>query len=469
MKGTSAVIASYWQVDSLGTSVLMENLAGLIASGQEYGDALSGATRKLIQQRKWSHPSIWAAFTIVGTYSPSSHLNRVMNETYFENTSSVSQVTTKNTAYVQVWEDTKNFTQQLLKVDYGDPKGPLKIKVEETSVGSSIRISTNIEKGIFIAHQFKDHIDFFEKLGGENRKRLCQLKIGNEWNLTDFYVADGYLFSLVTKKSSETKFEYAVISQSKLGCETVLKGPNIFVGYKNYSSEVRIFPSHLPNSIILVFQSPVVGGRFESVNLKLNLPVTCSTLSSNEYFILDAKLNTIFNEAYSNLKFLESPNANKEGVKVILDDGCTAFHSIMQILPEALMERDVFRNEYVNHTKKSSNSDTEMINKDFSFIINWWSDQNEDKIYVHGAPLFVTYLYEDRFNKSIKNTTTKALYQHEVGLYVFSRKTKSWQKFQSTENCSSPIPLSYSNVMFSCGDFSSDKMRFDTRFFKSIH
>ena len=64
--GSSAVIASLWDVDDASTAVFMEQLYHRLARGERPSEALRTVKLKLRSDPGWNRPEVWAAFVLVG-------------------------------------------------------------------------------------------------------------------------------------------------------------------------------------------------------------------------------------------------------------------------------------------------------------------------------------------------------------------------------------------------------------------
>jgi CHAT domain-containing protein len=67
--GATRVVASLWQADDRGTSVLMSKFYdGLLSRHLSPAAALRGAQIAMLQDKRWHNPRYWAAFTIQGEW-----------------------------------------------------------------------------------------------------------------------------------------------------------------------------------------------------------------------------------------------------------------------------------------------------------------------------------------------------------------------------------------------------------------
>lgn len=64
--GSSAVVASLWDVDDQGTEVFMQQLYYQLAQGLPPHEALRHAKLRLRGDPRWNRPDVWAAFVIIG-------------------------------------------------------------------------------------------------------------------------------------------------------------------------------------------------------------------------------------------------------------------------------------------------------------------------------------------------------------------------------------------------------------------
>ncbi len=68
--GAGGVVASLWEVGDAATSAFMEQFYFGLGRGRSPAAALAGAKRRLRADPRWSEPSIWAAFVLVGNPPP---------------------------------------------------------------------------------------------------------------------------------------------------------------------------------------------------------------------------------------------------------------------------------------------------------------------------------------------------------------------------------------------------------------
>ena len=63
------MVASLWQADDRGTSVLMSKFYdGLLSRHLSPAAALRSAQIAMLQDKRWHNPRYWAAFTIQGEW-----------------------------------------------------------------------------------------------------------------------------------------------------------------------------------------------------------------------------------------------------------------------------------------------------------------------------------------------------------------------------------------------------------------
>ena len=67
--GAARVVVSLWNVDDAATAELMVNFyRGMLSEGLSPGSALRAAQVKMWEQKQWSAPYYWAAFTLQGEW-----------------------------------------------------------------------------------------------------------------------------------------------------------------------------------------------------------------------------------------------------------------------------------------------------------------------------------------------------------------------------------------------------------------
>jgi len=67
--GVNTVVATLWKVSDASTPILMDEFYKQLRSGTLTSEALQKAQISLLESREYSHPSYWAAFTLVGNPS----------------------------------------------------------------------------------------------------------------------------------------------------------------------------------------------------------------------------------------------------------------------------------------------------------------------------------------------------------------------------------------------------------------
>ncbi len=68
--GSSAVVASLWDVDDQATAVFMQQLYYQLAQGLTPHEALRQAKLQLHQDPRWNRPHVWGAFVLIGAAPP---------------------------------------------------------------------------------------------------------------------------------------------------------------------------------------------------------------------------------------------------------------------------------------------------------------------------------------------------------------------------------------------------------------
>lgn len=68
--GVPTVVVSLWQVSDRSTAVLMSDFYDRLIAGDATVEALAGAKRRLLEERRWRHPYYWAPFVVMGLPGP---------------------------------------------------------------------------------------------------------------------------------------------------------------------------------------------------------------------------------------------------------------------------------------------------------------------------------------------------------------------------------------------------------------
>lgn len=70
LSGSSAVLATLWDIDDAATRAFMEQFYFELGGGRRPSEALSRAKRTLLADPDWNDPSLWAAYVLIGDSSP---------------------------------------------------------------------------------------------------------------------------------------------------------------------------------------------------------------------------------------------------------------------------------------------------------------------------------------------------------------------------------------------------------------
>jgi hypothetical protein len=70
LAGSSAVVATLWDVDDASTRAFMEQFYHRLERGESPDAALAGAKRTMIADSNWDDASVWSAYVLVGNPVP---------------------------------------------------------------------------------------------------------------------------------------------------------------------------------------------------------------------------------------------------------------------------------------------------------------------------------------------------------------------------------------------------------------
>jgi len=215
LKGTKSVIASYWAVNSDGTSTLMSSIAKYIGKGLSYGDALNKAQLDLIESPRYSHPAIWAAFVGVGDFSNKKETHLKGQKKSFDNFLIDSALTTGGDVLLTNHKistpnpDAINFDEKLIPTNlkYFSELNPLSVKATESS-----------GKIYFGVHINSSYEIFSNESNGNSPLKVCSFPISADWYVKRFLVAEDLAYVLLSREKGALS-EPALASVNLTSCE----------------------------------------------------------------------------------------------------------------------------------------------------------------------------------------------------------------------------------------------------------
>jgi hypothetical protein len=451
LKGADAVISSFWQVNSLGTTELMTNLAQRIAQGYEYGEALALTNRSMLQKKRWSHPSMWAAFVIVGEYSPAlkSATSSIVSgvEKLSLNGFSNSSVISQGDAYFQLWDPKikQDTIQRIKPVDLKFERPEVIVKSTQDEI---FQISSASEAGLVYAQRDQSWVTFLKLDIQDQPEKLCKFKAPLAWRLVDFFVDRSVIFSVFTRASETEGLRLSVVTQDLVTCsENIWSGSYQSEYYKSNQISVHLYPGPKENSGLLAVNLPkldedgktptYVGGKN-----RFGFDRTCTVSNGSEIYLFSRDAALDEEHIWGDLKFLDSPEARTRGLLVIVEGSCGGVDQARIAKVDWLVGSEPmwFSDEQHNLPKSE---ESVAIAAQFSVVQQWWTSVDGDLVYVLGTPGFQGSMFKHFKSGQLTKATNDFLIRSEYAVYVASKQDFKWRKLIATDKCHLPRPLTH--------------------------
>jgi hypothetical protein len=444
LKGSRSVVSSYWQVNSAGTVELMKAFSRALNRVGEYGAAMTEAVREIKKNQRYAHPSVWAAFVTTGLYTKGGPSSTQRTEAVkLPGEASVSWSAGIGSSYVQAL-NIGSGKSAIYKVD-ADAGSEMRFKKVPNDLrrGESYRFSSNTEFGRYVAAQTLRGDIFGELRSDESISEICTVQHDATWRLADFFVDEGFVFSLYVRRKDGYIGEIALVSQNRQTCEQQTLGPLRAPESKNPAlTKYAIYPGSEKNRVVVT--STWVDdeqGRSFPGNSELGYERQCRFAVRNEYAVLDETLRVISEHPWAGLNFLESPEARGRGVLALEADPCLGssrarvIHTDWFNSPDLLEGRDVVR--------PVQTQDEVLVSNSFSSLTNWISVDGGDLVYVVGTPGIRSILFQQLSTAGLTAETRQRITNGEYGIYVGSRRSERWKKITDARRCSVPAPLTF--------------------------
>jgi hypothetical protein len=462
LKGSSAVIASYWQVNSQGTAEMMSRFSREINHSISYSSAFLKTIRSMQVDSKWMHPSIWAAFVMTGN-----HIDEVIS------TDSNNELKVKINGSVRHWYEKNNSLTLLSFENISDQEwGISEFEVNKISphIATSIKnskkyIQTNVEIsevnafGTIAATQHGESWIFSDINKSGVFKKICTLEnIARDWLIDDFFRTPTHIYSLF-KRSIDDGVEFGLASISVIDCSAIVKAPlNFKTGIKGFAN-LRLFPLLGGKEVIFSTSTPSksTDDGFSGAVSELGVAPICKMSTYNSYHIIgpdlkEKRIATFANMVIDNIRYSGTSNGvigldrnpcnNKISVRFLKDDFFNA---------ETFSERQ----KAVLSSDVKSIEISELVNLNFEEVRHLWWKPGADYFFVVGMPIFPSALFE---NITVESVGVNAFNQWLSGLasvYSFNLSTRKWSKIATSEKCFFPQPLGYSSGdLFLCNEYS---------------
>lgn len=452
LKGTDAVVSSFWQVNSAATTALTSELSRLIRDGNEWGNALTLTIRQFIHSETWSHPSIWAAFTISGQYQKAPNafdISPISKRLDIVGTVASKVSLPMGALFATASKDRIGF--------YAALRDRNNLAVWEDPInkpGAFTIYSTNIESDLHIANLFREKMDVYKLIERGSLPLVCSVAlpedITTEYLPTDFLVTKNALFVIIANKLKKPgEITYTVVSVDKNTC-SVSAVRDVFVG--PLSADVKLFRGPKEDQALLTHQffinnnSPYdLGSDFRRSELGQNLQ--CKTRLQSKHNVVSADLRTVRESKYRDISFLESPRAQRDGVNIIFWDPCSGRQiarvaDIDWFLQDNLMfdkNGNPLRNQFISPLET-------LINSSFTQAFNFWHFSNffGDIVYVQG---YIGSIRDPAvFARNGASQSAKLISQNlKSGLFALDIKNGGgWIKLANLNQCGpSSFPISF--------------------------
>jgi hypothetical protein len=461
LKGSGAVISSYWQVDSQGTVEMMGRLSREITQSSSYSIAFLQAIRGLQADAKWNHPSVWAAFVMIGNHNINLKIAEVDNVIKLD-----------INGFVRDWYK-KNNTTVLLGFDNGvkdewkisETTIDLNLKTPVTSIRKDNTYESYIDVQVSKANKFgkiaairnSDSWTFSNVTESGDFVKICTLeKVALDWFIGDFFKTKTHIFSLF-KRSAEDGVEYGLASISIKNCNPIINAPFHFkTGIKGYAN-LRLFPISGGEDIVFSTEAPISGKGviFSGTLSELGVAPSCSFDTVNTYYTLGSDLTqkrsfTFGNIYIDNIRLAGTPI----GVIGLDRDPCTKKVTVRFLSDDFFKSKNSSNLEKtIINSNRASIEISELISNNFEEIQHLWWEPGAEYLYISGTPIFPA-----RFSKNITEEIIgkDAFSEWLSGLssvYSYNLLTKKWLKIATAEQCAFPQPLGYDKgSFFMCSD-----------------
>lgn len=479
LKGSDAVISSYWQVDSQGTAELMQRLSREMRKTSSYSTALSTTIRALQAHPKWGHPSIWAAFVMVGNHKKNEVANVINDDIRLEINASVRYVYEKKNSTVLIgfenetdgaWTIAETQIELQTKQPYSSvKKGRVYQRVSEVAVSGA-----NFY-GAIAAVQNVDGWTFSEITESGEFRKICTLeRVAKDWLIGDFFRTSTHIYSLF-RRPSDDGVEVALASISIKDCSSTIKGAfPLKTGVDGYAN-LRLFPLAGGKEIVFWVGVPnsEKANTFPGPITELGVAPVCGYHTINTYFVLDAGL-MMKSEGmtnYANMKIDSIRLAGSEiGVLGLWSDACTG-----KVVPRFLsseffkLEKHLDRERVLEKSDRFGVEIEQLVTQNFEYVSRLWWRPEAEYLFVEGSPIYTAGFFGHVTKKTVGND---AFYEWLLGLpnvYSYSFRTKKWRRISTSDECKFPQPLGYSKgSFFLCNELVPSKNK-RTIHLKRIH
>lgn len=468
LKGSDAVISSYWQVNSQGTAELMHRLSHEINQSSNYSIAFSKTIRNLQADPKWGHPSIWAAFVMVGNHKKVSKLDVVNNDIKLDINASVRHFYRKKDSTVLLSfesdsEDVWKIVETQIDLSAKQPVNSIKKGHVYPSL-VEVEVSEANFYGAIVAVQSNDGWTFSDITQSGDFQKICALEnVASDWLIRDFFRTSTHIYILFNR-SADDGVEFGLASVSNKDCISTVKAPFQFkTGVKGFAN-LRLFPLHGGDEVVLSMASPIKNNQrtFAGPISELGVSPICNYGISNTFFVLGPELTlkstaTFEDMNIDNIRFAGSG----AGVIGLWRDPCSK-----RVVPRFLsneffkLEQASDREMTLLRPNRFGFEIDELISQNFEEVRHIWWQPEAEYLFVDGMPIFPSGFYEKVTKETVGNDAFNEWLSGLSSVYSYSLRTKKWRRIATSEQCKFPQPLDYAkDSFFLCNDLKNSKKK----------
>jgi len=462
LKGSGAVISSYWQVDSQGTAEMMSLFSQEINKSSNYSIAFLKTVRNLKANSKWNHPSVWAAFVMIGNHNQYKNTKVANDEIKIDINGFIRDWYIKNDKIVLLGsengpDDEWRITETVIDLNLKNPINSLR-KDRTYPPFIDVQVSKANTFGTIAAIRDKDTWTFSDVTRSGDFIKICTLEnIATDWLIGDFFRTRTHIFNLF-KRTVEDGVEYGLVSISIKGCVAIVKAPFHFkTGIKGFAN-LRFFPISTGKEVVFATSNPAIGNDatyFDGPITELGIASNCKIDNVNYYHVIDSDLSLKRSITYDNV-LIDNINfaGTSLGVIGLERDPCTKKETVRFLLDDFFTSENISdRNKSLINSDQESVQVSELISKNFDNVSHLWWEPGAEYLFIVGIPIFPA---KSSSNISKEMVGEDAFYDWLFGLesvYSYKIATKKWSKIATRDQCHFPQPIGYGKESyFLCND-----------------
>ncbi|SNX29565.1 CHAT domain-containing protein [Polynucleobacter meluiroseus] len=449
LKGTKSVIASYWAVNSEGTSRLMTTMARYIGQGLTYAEALNKSQLDLMASKEFSHPAFWAAFIGIGDFAvkTGSFLNG--NRKSF-NGFLIDSVLSKKDGLLLTNHKIAAPTPGVFSLNND-------LVVQDNNYFSGLNVQSvkayQYQNKIFLGvHDDSNYTIFDNTDKAIKPRKICSFPVGSEWYTKKFFSTDQIAYVLFSRFRDGLN-EPAVASINLASCEV---RTNIFSGALFANGEdVGIQPLIDKNKFLFYSTRTVKDSTiYKAYADELNFPRNCSFKNKLEYYVLDSNFKVLNSGRELNLRIPENSSHSREWIHAIYTNECT-FENLPKKINTAWFEQKyLFHDDVGNLVRSGLTEEERLIGRNFTQVMSWSSIPGGDLIYIDGSPGLTSILFASRAKITLSEQSKQAAVNSEFSQFVYQISKKKWLRVGSSSECPVMYPLAFDrDILFACNKF----------------